>query len=477
MTRSLVTFRFYKRASTLQVSKLEKQMGIEVYATHSAGIGGIIRENVEDFVVEEILVDGSKAQIDASNTSAAHQVLGCSMVKSRYLLCIMIKRNWDTLAAIKNIAAQLSIRMEKIHIGGIKDAKALTAQHLTIEDVSAEQIDRIHVKDIVIRPLGYCRNKVSAYYLLGNGFRIHIKAIDHSEKVINKTITETVGQLADLGGIPNFFGHQRFGTIRPITHLVGKTIIKKNFKKATMLFLARPSIYEHPSSRRARRELQATQDFEQALKTFPKQLRYERCMLRHLAKHHDDFAGAFRTLPFKLRVMFIQAYESYLFNKFLSRRIETRLPLRISEVGDYVVAVERSGLAMPTINRVVNLENRTEINNSIQAGKTRLAIPLIGFKQPLSRGVQGEIEKQILETENVSPEDFKIPNMPEISTRGSFRTATTPVNSFSMDEAQYDSKRPKSHDVAVSFTLYRGSYATVLLREIMKPRDIVKQGF
>jgi tRNA pseudouridine13 synthase len=461
----------------LQVPKLEKQMGIEVYATHSAGIGGAIRENVEDFVVEEVLVDGSKAPARSSNSNAECQVLGCSSIENRYLLCIMVKRNWDTLVAVENIANQLGIGTEQIHIAGIKDAKALTAQHLTIEGASAEKVQKIHVKDIEIHPLGYLRNKLSSYYLLGNSFHIRIRAVNHSETVMKKSIAETVNELKALGGIPNFFGHQRFGTTRPITHLVGKAIIKKDFKKAAMLFLAKSSHYEHPSSQQARNELRATQDFERALKEFPRQLRFEKSMLRHLVKHPDDFTGAFRTLPFKLQEMFIQAFESYLFNKFLSRRITLELPLNVAEVGDYVMAVERSGLATPTIFKTVNAGKRTEINNSIRAGKSRLALPLIGFKQHASQGAQGEIEREILEGDNVSPEDFKITGMPEISTRGRLRTATTPVNNLITDEISSDANRPGTHEIGVSFMLHRGSYATIVLRELMKPRDIIKKGF
>ncbi|MGD0978329.1 MAG: tRNA pseudouridine(13) synthase TruD [Candidatus Bathyarchaeia archaeon] len=457
--------------------KLEKQVGIEVYATRSTGIGGIIRKNVEDFNVEELLVDGSKAQIETLESCTDHHVLGCSTAKNRYLLCAIVKRNWDTLVAVKNIANQLGIDSEQIQIAGIKDAKALTAQHITIEDASPEQVQKVHIKDIEIRPLGYLHNKLSTYYLLGNRFYIRVKAVNHSKSVIKKRITKTVEELNAIGGIPNFFGHQRFGTTRPITHLVGKAIIKASFRKAAMLFLAKPSPYEHPSSRQARKELQETQDFEEALRNFPRQLRYERLMLKHLARHADDFAGAFRTLPFKLQELFIQAYESYLFNKFLSRRIGRGLPLNMAEVGDYVVAIEHSGLPSPTIFKTVNLEKRSEINNSMQSGKLRLAIPLIGFKQHPSQGVQGEIEKRILEEEDVSPSEFRILTMPEVSTKGRLRAATTPINNFSTDEISPDANRPRGFDVGVTFMLYRGSYATILLREIMKPRNIIKEGF
>ena len=44
------------------ISKLEKVMGIETFTTNSQGIGGTIRQNIEDFIVKEILIDGSIAE-------------------------------------------------------------------------------------------------------------------------------------------------------------------------------------------------------------------------------------------------------------------------------------------------------------------------------------------------------------------------------------------------------------------------------
>ncbi len=153
-------------------------------------------------------------------------------------------------------------------------------------------------------------------------------------------------------------------------------------------------------------------------------------MLRHLAKKPDDYVGAFRRLPIKLRELFPQAYQSYLFNKFLSRRIACGLSLVRAEVGDYVVNVERSGLPMLTMHKIASVEALTEINKAIEAGKMRLAIPLIGFKQRTSLGVQGEIEKQILEEEAISQEGFKIPAVPEISAKGRTANRYNPVEQF-----------------------------------------------
>jgi tRNA pseudouridine13 synthase len=461
----------------LFVPKLEKFIGIEVYVTGSLGIGGVIRQHAEDFVVEEVLVDGSTAEVNLPESHVRYTVLGSSVAENRYLLCVLVKRNWDTFLAVDAVAKQLGISTKRIQIAGIKDAKAVTAQHITVEGVSAEEIQKIQVKDIEIRPIGYFHSKLSSYYLLGNHFHITIRAISQSKPAIKGRITRTVEELEAIGGVPNFFGHQRFGTTRPITHLVGKAFVQGNFKEAAMLFLAKPSPHEHPESRQAREQLQATQDFGQALKIFPKQLHFERLMLKRLAKKSDDFVGAFRRLPTKLRRLFPQAYQAYLFNKFLSRRIGKGLPLNRAEVGDYVVNVERSGLPMPKMHKTVTTRTLAEISETVQAGKMRLAIPLIGFKQQPSKGPQGEIEKQILQEEGISPENFRIAAMPEISARGELRTAITPLNSFLLDEISKDSINPSRHKAEVSFTLYRGSYATTVLRELMKSRNLIKAGF
>jgi tRNA pseudouridine13 synthase len=445
-----------------------------VYATRSSGIGGVIRQSVEDFVVEEVLVDGSKAGI---NQAHKHKVLGSSSVRNRYLMCVLVKRDWDNLQAIKMISRQLGISAGQIQIAGIKDAKAITAQHITIENVAINDVQRVNVKDIEIRPVGYVRNKLSSYYLLGNTFHITIRDVRHSKSVIKKRVTKITGELEEIGGVPNFFGHQRFGTVRPITHLVGKALVKGKLGEAAMLFLAKPSPYEHPESRQAREELKATHDFRRALKSFPKQLHYERLMLKHLAKKPDDFIGAFRRLPIKLRELFPQAYQAYLFNKFLSKRFEDGFSLNEAEVGDYAASVERSGLPMIMMHKVATDETLAEINDAIKAGRMRLAIPLIGFRQHPSRGVQGEIEKQMLEEEGVSMERFKIRGMPEISARGELRTVITPLNGFSLNQISNDSVDSSKRKAELGFMLYRGSYATVVLREIMKTRNPIKTGF
>ena len=458
----------------MPVPKIDELLGIKVYATETSGVGGVIREAVDDFVVEEVLVDGSKATIEKAG---AHQVLGTSHIKQQYLLCILVKRNWDTFIALRNIAKQLGISQKQIHIAGIKDAKAITAQHITIENCSLEDASKVHINGIAIHPVGYFRDKLSPYYLLGNNFAIKIKTIKCSGSTVEQQITETAETLDAIGGIPNFFGHQRFGTKRPITHLVGKAIVGGDFEEAAMLFLAKSSVHEHPASRQARTELRSTRDFKQALQNFPKQLHFERLMLRHLVEKSEDFVGAFRRLPVKLQELFVQAYQSYLFNRFLSERVKNGFSLGRAEVGDYVVNVERSGLPMFHTAKVVNSENVAEVNKSVKAGRMRVALPLIGSKQKLSKGAMEQIERQILKEEDIQTGNFRIHAIPDMRRGGGLRAIVTPVKNFKLNSVSACAASQRAHQVDLSFMLLRGSYATVLLREIIKPNDPIMAGF
>jgi tRNA pseudouridine13 synthase len=457
----------------LSVPELEKLLGIEFYASKSEGVGGAIRESVDDFVVEEVLVDGSKASV---NGEVHARVLGSTVQRQRFLLCVLVKRNWDTFIAVKNIAKSLGIDQARVQFAGIKDAKAVTAQHITIENVSLEDAAKIDVKDISVRPVGYVREMLSLFYLLGNNFTITIKSIEDPEAVVKERVAQTIHELDTVDGIPNFFGHQRFGTTRPITHLVGKAIIGGDFEEAAMLFLAKPSVHEHPASRQARQDLQSTRDFRQAQENFPKQLRFERTMLKHLADNPGDFAGAFQCLPFKLQALFVQAHQSYLFNCFLSARAEHGLSLNEALEGDYVVGVERSGLPITTVAKTVSAQNLSEVNSQVKSGRLRVALPIFGVKQKLSQGIMGEIEREVLEKEKIPLENLRFNELSRVGGKGGLRTVVTPVKDFKLQSVSAN-KDGGGCQATVSFMLLRGSYATVVLREIMKSSNLITAGF
>ena len=72
---------------------------------------------------------------------------------------------------------------------------------------------------------------------------------------------------------------------------------------------------------------------------------------------------------------------------------------------------------------------------------------------------------KILKAEDVQPKDFFLKEMQELSNEGGFRNSSINCQEFSIS------------GTLVEFTLSRGSYATILMREIMKPSDPIIAGF
>jgi tRNA pseudouridine13 synthase len=451
----------------LSIPEVDKILGIDAYATRTEGLGGVIKESADDFIVEEVLVDGSKASVTGTVPS---RVIGSSTQKQRYLLCLMVKRNYDTFIATKNVAKALGIDQGRVQFAGIKDARAVTAQHISIENVPVEDTAKIDVKSIKVTPIGYIREMLSLFYLLGNNFTITARNIDVSETTAQERVQQVMQELSAIGGIPNYFGHQRFGTTRPITHRVGRALSQGRFEEAAMMFLAKPNPYEHPASREARQQLEDTHDFKWAAENYPKQLRFERMMLMHLAENPTDYVGAFRRLPEKLLALFVQADQSYLFNRFLSERLKRGLPLNEAVAGDFVVGVERSGLPLTTMEKTVTEANLEHVNASVKAGKMRVALPVYGLRQKLSGGVMGEIEREILNSEGVGDGPMRLNELSRAGGKGGLRTALTPIRDFKLIGCG-------EGKLKVSFMLLRGCYATILLREILKPQNPATAGF
>jgi tRNA pseudouridine13 synthase len=197
-------------------------------------------------------------------------------------------------------------------------------------------------------------------------------------------------------------------------------------------------------------------------------------MIRYLSEKPTEYLSAFNVLPMKLQALFVQAYQSYIFNRFLSERVKANLPLNKAEIGDFIVSVERNGLPMVNMSQVVTAQNQNKANEAMATGKMRLALPVVGFKQKLSTGIMGEIEQRILQQENVNVGNFRITANSRLGGKGSLRTALTPVKDFKLVKT---SKSFGTVTVTLEFRLLRGCYATVLLREIMKPVDLIASGF
>ncbi len=421
----------------------EHGLGIITFFTHQPGIGGHLRESPEDFQVAELY------QLPPSSDSG------------RYTIAEVTSRNWETHTLVQALAERLNIHPRRIAFAGTKDRRAVSTQLMSFEMVDLCNLTALTLHDVTIHPVLKSEAPLHLGQLIGNRFTITI----HGCTANQETLQATLSPLEAIGGFPNFFGVQRFGGMRPITHLVGRSLTRGDFEAAVMTYIAHPLPTDSEEGFRLRSALERTRDFAEAYRTYPQSLNFERLILQRLIHDPMDFIGAIQALPKNLLLMFVNAYQSYLFNRMLSERIAQSLPLDQAIPGDVVVPLKDAHMQDHYIP--VSAMNCEKVNQQIQRQKAAVTGLLFGSDSTLGTGAMGDIEQRILREEELDARAFIIPEVPFLSSSGTRRRILAPIHDLTWT-VKTDDQHSKSTVVQLTFELLKGCYATAFLREVMK---------
>ncbi len=380
---------------------------------------GKIKQLVDDFIVEEISEKGEVFEIG--------KIIKKEDEIGDFTHFIMEKSNWTTSNAIKEISKYVCASDRRFNYSGTKDKFAHTVQLCSAYKIPKEKILNLNIKDIKINGAWTRKEKVILGNLIGNRFKIKVNFNDANsyEKQINDTYLELKGRF------PNYFGEQRFGSSRKNTHKIGEYLLKNRIKDAVLSYICDFEGETNENAIIARKELKETMDFKKALNYFPKYLVHERTLIANLSKNPNDFANALRKLPRPILLLFIHAFQSHLFNLNISERIDEKIIKK--EKGEYFC--KNNFYGFPEIET---------------KGKDWLCVKLIGYESKINKR-----EEMLLERFGVSINDFKMKSIPEISSKGSYRTFFSPIKDFSFCKNTF------------SFSLPSGSYATSCIREFL----------
>jgi len=192
----------------MKVLDAEKKIGIETFFTPDKGVGGKLRFFPDDFIVKEV-----------SNYPSKNK-------NGKFTIADVTSINWETNLLIREISNYLHISRQRIGFAGTKDKRAKTSQLMSFYKVPVEKLSEVNIKDVEIKNIYSSNKPVNIGNLIGNKFEIIVRNID---KKINLYYVKKISDnINEIGGFPNFYGIQRFGIIRPITHIVGKYIIKES---------------------------------------------------------------------------------------------------------------------------------------------------------------------------------------------------------------------------------------------------------
>jgi len=419
----------------------ETDLGLELFLTDDVpGIGGKLRKTPEDFEVDEI------------------SILPPADPEGRFVIAKVWHRNWEANRLVRRLSTNLRVSRGRIGFAGTKDGRSVATQLMSF-DAPIASVQALTIPDVVVSDAYRARRGISIGDLVGNRFSIRVS--DMREGIdVARACADIRERLEAMGGFPNFFGVQRFGSIRPITHLIGKDLIGGDFEGAVMRYVGNPMEDEDSEANEARRALQETRDFEKALKEFPHKLTFERTMISRLRDRPGDYLGALRTLPKNLLMMFVHAYQSYLFNKILSERIRAGMSIRDPEVGDLILPLSKTNVPDHDSPIPVTEANLEKVTRSVLEGKAFTSGLIFGTESQFAGGRMGEIERRVVGAEGIERMDFQIVGLREASSKGVRRELLAQFKDLSV-----------SFDGEVGtfrFALNKGCYATSFMREFMK---------
>ncbi len=423
----------------MNIPDIDRSIGIEAYSTPMPSLDIKIRENTDSFIVEEV--------IDTDSLSVSSY--------GKYALFRLMKEGIDTIHALEELRKKYKIRLRVL---GLKDAHAVTKQYAVMEVNKRYLKERNGWEGVFttehcrLEFVGYIDRMLSKRDLIGNTFRIGIRT-NHIQEVIKSA--SMVMEYIERRMVANFYGYQRFGSGRAVTHLIGKAIIRREFHNAVDTLLTYTTEYgseEHASGRNMLKDLNLSKE---SIYSIPSSMDVERIVARALLKHRD-YIKALRSLPIEVRRLFVEAYQAYIFNRTLSKALNEGYD--ISRVFKDDVCFHYDG----RLGEIKVAESSDE--------DAIVAVPLVGYAfRP--KGRFGVLLQDVLKEECIDAKDFYIKEMQEVSLEGGFR----PAPLLLLSDIEYDVINDNS--VTLRFGLHKGSYATILLREIIKPTNPFLQGF
>ncbi|KDO30985.1 hypothetical protein SPRG_04173 [Saprolegnia parasitica CBS 223.65] len=363
-----------------------------------------------------------------------------------YVQFVLQKVNVDHFSALEALARAAKTPTSSFTYAGTKDKRAVTTQRLVAQSVAPSVLLDAHAAlapmGLAVGHLAYVAAPLTLGQSGGNQFTIRLRNVEESPEVV----AAAFASVASTGFI-NYFGLQRVGSpLQSVrTHHVGQALFQQDYAHAFSLLLT-ASEHDTPGLAAAKTTFTASRDVNAALRALPPSAVTERAVLMGLKRHGSDaYEKAVLNLPHHRRVMYLHAFQSLLFNLVASHRVATYGANVVA--GDLVLDP-----ATKNVRVVASADDATccDLNNVV--------LPLFGSHTTVPTHAVGDYYKQVLDEHGISEDQAK-------QLKGAYRRV------FCVPKDLHWTQDTEDATVTVSFQLPPGSFATMLLREVLKNMD------
>jgi tRNA pseudouridine13 synthase len=262
-----------------------------------------------------------------------------------YLQFTLYKRNKDTSAVINQLASMLKVSPALFSYADVKDKRGITTQLCTAYRVPKDRAQvvfrpggtkKLEDQQYLVGDLRYVSRKLELGDCAGNRIEMVVRSLPADDKELPEKDVRQAVRSWETRGFINFFGLQRFGNASTSYQVLGRAMLRKDFKLAVLLLL-RPQDGEASKIRAAREHFRQHKDVAAALRMLPPFLIPERAVLEGLQQHGiDAHELAFNNIPKPLRVSYVEAYQDFVWNEMASMRV-SKFSSTAAVVGDLVL--------------------------------------------------------------------------------------------------------------------------------------------
>ena len=336
------------------------------------------------------------------------------------------KRRHNTLDAARRLAALLNVRAADAGIGGLKDAQSVSRQWISFEHVSELALKEIEtLADPNIRVLNVTRhgNKLKMGHLRGNRFIVRLR------------VANCAGTRAANGGLPvAHIDSRATGSLL----LAARDILEDRTREVLSRLVEKGIPNYYGPQRFGRDGLNA--DLGRML---------VKGDVAAFEKMYADTSQS-RRPDRKLRNLLVNSFQSALFNQVLASRMPEIGRL---QAGD-LAFLHRNG----AVFKVASAEETAREQARADKFEISPSGPLFGERTLLPDGEPGELERRVLAEAGVSLADF---GRKEAESQPGARRALR-IGFLEPPTSESDAE-----GVVLRFALPSGSYASVVIREII----------